>query len=83
MDVFLLILTIIFSLLLVVVNFYILARYAHQRDTSFGKSWFTKLMFVSAPPTAQPDICTDACLKPGARAAAGRVELPQQWRHAH
>lgn len=48
MDVFLLIITIIFSLLLLVANFYILARYTHQRDTTFGKSWFTKLMFVSS-----------------------------------
>ena len=47
MDVFLLIITIIFSLLLIVANFYILARYAHERDTKFGKSWFTKIIFVS------------------------------------
>ena len=52
MDVFLLVVTIILSLLLIVINFYILARYSHQRDTSFGKSWFTKIIFVfTFPPS--------------------------------
>ena len=56
-DVFLLIITIVFSLLLLVANFYILARYSHQRDTTFGKSWFTKVMFVSFKLSRFSDLC--------------------------
>ena len=56
MDIFLLIVVLIMIGLLILLNLYIVAHYAHPLESSFGGSVLTKILVVSPPHAdSEPD----------------------------
>lgn len=57
MDPFLLVVTLVFTLLLIFANIYFIAHYSHHADSFFGSSTACKAVLVSGSKLVLTDFC--------------------------
>jgi LMBR1 domain-containing protein 1 len=79
MDVFLIIITIIFSILLLVVSFYILALYCHPDDRGFGSHILLKILVIVGLTLSWAQVLMVPLDVANSRGEGGQLDMMSFW----